>query len=1026
MWVLLEPCDRSEETACLVFRMIAKDCAINERTISRPHRSPPFKLFLIAQNRSVIPAVRGIKECLRGRVMTYLMSKYDLESEEMFFTILLILMLGQDDTAYIECLHALIRRFLTRNSVQTHTMGLVDVSAFSAAHKLISRLQDQRGARAWTVDLPASEDSAVADPPAAADPPSAAAHAPVAAKTTGAGGAWRDFVSEQRRSGIAMRDVGANYSDAEKQKHAESGAAATAAHRIGAHYYPSKRRDAHVDKHRRASALADRLMSADSRSSLRAVCQHDGGSASSAANASASLNQPFEEGQRAVDALGVGASVEPRLRKYLDVIRVVAVADSIVAKKGKALSDEEVHVLNRFEDTVGARGRAGAVADLSGEMRSIAKEFQMVPKSDLGGGAAFQYQPDFIGKASRALANADAGRARANNLQDALLAYWESAAEQVATSTEFRMPSEVEGGPAMEKETKCFLAGVCICCVEGRRLHQFRNRFYSQLKASFPRGSEGRDVLLDGGFVVCRFRSVPLEPFFPVEESEYAIEHCETVLHWFTVADLLYTPFEVTFNEMALVTDSDFYDIDSLEPVQLVSSFASLVAYDALNQLSLGNMRVSVRFYKLRSLRNLIIPRDEFRPKRQTALPLFEGLEECLWPPPRRRGGEGGARRGRARDKRQCTGRRGAGGRGRGQSSSGGRRGRGINTGSGRGDASASVAADFDAEESCGEDDSASNDDAESNGSVPSHDEEEAERQRLDAEARELFGAIDEEHDNREQAGADHVGDDSACDDSVGDLCGDEGQEATADRDKAFDDLVGDLCGDDVGPETIADHDKAFDDLVGDLCGDNAGPETIADHDKAFDNFMGDLRGDNVGPEARADHGAQASSGPTVELPPVPPPPVGNALRAPVPAVHTPYGKLSLYYNRHGKPFVECTCEHPNHGRCRITRSLSAVDVVSSEKAAAQGRPLGLMYWWLENASCCSSKTSHYSMSELPSQEQRLASRRRFAALGEGARLLLSKERPLHNFETEDEPEVPCSYSLLFTRASRTVRPVLM
>ena len=105
-------------------------------------------------------------------------------------------------------------------------------------------------------------------------------------------------------------------------------------------------------------------------------------------------------------------------------------------------------------------------------------------------------------------------------------------------------------------------------------------------------------------------------------------------------------------------------------------------------------------------------------------------------------------------------------------------------------------------------------------------------------------------------------------------------------------------------------------------------------------------------------------------------------------------GGLLRFYDR--SQIVVAHCERHGLGKCRLTRTLRGSDRANR---AAQGRPLGLLFSWLQ----CEDHGDPRDRDALPTLAERQAGRAAFADLDESDRFL-ALERPQRDGE-EDEPE---------------------
>lgn len=115
--------------------------------------------------------------------------------------------------------------------------------------------------------------------------------------------------------------------------------------------------------------------------------------------------------------------------------------------------------------------------------------------------------------------------------------------------------------------------------------------------------------------------------------------------------------------------------------------------------------------------------------------------------------------------------------------------------------------------------------------------------------------------------------------------------------------------------------------------------------------------------------------------------------------VIVPGGYVSFYSN---KMVFQATCDNPNHGTCKLTRTCRGGSAGSSG-APNGGRPVAFLAAWLANGEHLESKPQHWDRAVMNSSlEQRVRLRNMFKQVESGRRLL-SYERPA----APNEPEEP-------------------
>ena len=105
----------------------------------------------------------------------------------------------------------------------------------------------------------------------------------------------------------------------------------------------------------------------------------------------------------------------------------------------------------------------------------------------------------------------------------------------------------------------------------------------------------------------------------------------------------------------------------------------------------------------------------------------------------------------------------------------------------------------------------------------------------------------------------------------------------------------------------------------------------------------------------------------------------------------------TLVWYDSGKFYAYCRME--GHHRCRCNR------MSGPGRKPAAGRPLGFMYWWLQQAARHANQEGH-QLDRWPSWAERKAARQELKAL-QGSALLMSRERPVREDEDSEPEDVP-------------------
>ena len=101
-------------------------------------------------------------------------------------------------------------------------------------------------------------------------------------------------------------------------------------------------------------------------------------------------------------------------------------------------------------------------------------------------------------------------------------------------------------------ETKCHMAGHCLCSEEGRVLYRLRNSILRWMKFLTPRGSPERELLADGHYVFV-LRAERKQPFFDAffddEEGSSDVFNEDTYTFWH-VSFVNFSPYTPVFQSL--------------------------------------------------------------------------------------------------------------------------------------------------------------------------------------------------------------------------------------------------------------------------------------------------------------------------------------------------------------------------------------------------------------------------------------------------------------------------------------------
>ena len=141
----------------------------------------------------------------------------------------------------------------------------------------------------------------------------------------------------------------------------------------------------------------------------------------------------------------------------------------------------------------------------------------------------------------------------------ALDAYWASRHLPILEK-DWEGPTDDDDGARSTQQTKCHLAGTCICCETGKKLLKFRGLVLAALKAACPPDSPMR-LMQAEGFLVCRLRSkatskatalIAASFFGEAAEADSSDDERDCDFHYWHLALQLFSPYVAVFQPMLL------------------------------------------------------------------------------------------------------------------------------------------------------------------------------------------------------------------------------------------------------------------------------------------------------------------------------------------------------------------------------------------------------------------------------------------------------------------------------------------
>ena len=446
--------------------------------------------------------------CLLDRFSREFMDEQDIQSDVGIALLQLIMSASHADTALIECWHAWSRRVATRLGTQAKRPTQHDMFARHVAQRL-----KRRSARC-EVWRPSGDPSADA-PDASADTDKAEHGTPKQRKrkSSGGGGAWRAHVSKMLKGGEQdfhrISSCFRDRTEGEVAADAEAGRAATERHRAGIPSFGPTRRQEEEARISNAAVVFNRL--------------HNKGEPASLSDA---------------DSVASPTLSECNAANFTFLMKVVRKADFLLASEKKRLVQQLELRCQEFSSTGGHEICQQCVEDIP-TLAGIRKDLMaMPPDRDQLRFDRVKFVPDTPSVSANAVAMDSAEghvRSKNRNLGVGLDAYWNARMSPIN-------PEDWDGPEDKPvRESRCFLAGHCLCSDAGRKLSAFRDKFIEVQKLLTARDTPERDLLANG-FLVWVLRGEPRESLVEgmamgddassgdIDESTYVIWHMPFVL----------------------------------------------------------------------------------------------------------------------------------------------------------------------------------------------------------------------------------------------------------------------------------------------------------------------------------------------------------------------------------------------------------------------------------------------------------------------------------------------------------------
>ena len=507
LWKLVDGADRTVRTRGLAFTMISKAAAYTERHLAALHRRPQTQLFLLLEDVELARHVYAMPSCLLGLWAADFCARNPADSLDTKIMLMLLAHASHTTTMLVEAGHAHARR-VVKSRVQCKQVGFADLSAVWVGMQV---KRDQSSESFGDVEAGAGRGGEGSDD---ADPMQRQGK-------RGGGGAYRAFVHEQRSSNFA--EVNAKWRSIqgrpdEMRRLSAAGEVARKKHRDGARSFGPRQRDV-LRQHEKRLRVAEA-------SALVAADGHD----------------PLPElVNRAIDD-------EAKPSQLVAMIREV---QSALNKKEADRQRDECQAIATYAAENTDRLVAQLVEVAPG-LRHVASCMRAVPFcGDVG--MLCLHAPTVSHKA---LACASYVQQRAprrgstRTINVAVKKHWEHRTRLIGP-TEGDDLADDALAMAAPRESKCFLAGHCICSVEGKLLHKLVVNFLRAFKAVFIKANAQLRENLASGMVAVRLSGCRLG----ASEDERELWGVgERFLH---VSDMSWNPYAPIFQELAHVADDE-------------------------------------------------------------------------------------------------------------------------------------------------------------------------------------------------------------------------------------------------------------------------------------------------------------------------------------------------------------------------------------------------------------------------------------------------------------------------------------
>ena len=503
LWILMPCGDFTNRVRADAFESITAAAAMAQKFLVDRHEATPFLAFLILEDPAVAARLDGERRCMLDPWSA------QLSDESGGFTtplarakVFLIALMVHFSNMRLEVGNAALRRWVTKR-VQTHKLSLADLSAEWTASQ-------------FRVQMPAPQVVPVPETDAAV-PEEGGARA-----SGSCGGPWRAYVRQQASSDLRAvaeryRALGPAELEALREEGAQARDAARRGVAQGTSFGPKRAEIARATRQRLAESRLARL---------------DGA-----------------VGKLSVDT--VLAVADTLARSPSEVVKELRAMNKLANRAEREEEESDRLALVEYDAEHSARYREQLVPHAP-HAKCVAESLVAVPASS--DHPVVELAPERTASVVDSMFAWEQDHLRKTNLLSTSAAVWERLHNIVPAKAVSEATMEDDEEPAEEYPlSKCWVAGVCLCTPDGKRLFRLRNAWLRILKQACPRLNPEHKELLARGRVFCK---VILTPVFADGSPRDAL-FWGTDPVWFQIARMQFSPYTPRLHRMLEIAPED-------------------------------------------------------------------------------------------------------------------------------------------------------------------------------------------------------------------------------------------------------------------------------------------------------------------------------------------------------------------------------------------------------------------------------------------------------------------------------------